>query len=290
MQVLSRRDLLARCAPMAAGLTFTSRALHALTPLAEERISLAEWALNQEIRAGKFSNLDFPRIARQEFGIGAVEFVNTLFEVPTYGYLNKLRDNAEKHNVRMLILMVDDEGDPVSPSKREREQFGLNHRKWIDIAQYLGCHAIRTNCRGTEGIDKPGALDRAVESYGRLLEYAASARVSVVIENHGGLSDDADWMVALLRQINNPYFGSYIDWRWREPSVFDNVAYLKKLLPHARGMSYKEQPNLGHFEKMIRICQDAGYKGYYAIEAKGWDQIKFAKQVFERVLSGKSEA
>ncbi len=211
--------------------------------------------------------------------------MNTLFEVPTYGYLRKLKDNAAKYDVRMLVLMVDDEGDPVETSSKEREQFVANHRKWIDIAQFLGCHSIRTNCRGSEGISKRDALDRAVETYGRLLEYAVPAKVSVVIENHGGLSDDAEWMIGLIRQIDSLYFGSYIDWRWREPSVFDNLAYLKSLLPFAKGMSYKEQPNLELFERMIRVCHDMGYRGYYAIEAKGSDNIKFAKQVFERVLS-----
>lgn len=287
MHKWNRRQFLQQAGAVA-GFSFSPTAISALAGASttESRISLAEWALNQEIRAGKFTNLDFPRIARQEFGIGAIEFVNTLFEVPTYGYLKRLKENAAKHDVRMLVLMVDDEGDPVDASKSEREQFIANHRKWVDIAQYLGCHSIRTNCRGAEVVSKKDALERAVESYRRLLEYAEPAKVNVVIENHGGLSDDAEWMVSLIRQIDNRYFGSYIDWRWREPSIFDNIAYMKRLLPFAKGMSYKEQPDLERFERMIRICHSAGYTGHYAIEAKGWENIKFARSVFERILSG----
>ena len=50
-------------------------------------ISLAQWALVEEIQAGKWNNLGFPRIAREDFDLDGIEFVNTFFEVPTEGYL-----------------------------------------------------------------------------------------------------------------------------------------------------------------------------------------------------------
>ena len=114
----------------------------------KDDISLAQWALVEEIRAGKWKNLDFPRIAREDFGLNGIEFVNTLFEVPTEGYLKKLKQNAATHGVKMVLIMVDDEGDGCEPTKEGRKQFEINHRKWVDIAHYLGCHAVRTNCRG----------------------------------------------------------------------------------------------------------------------------------------------
>ena len=48
----------------------------------KDDISLAQWALIEEIRAGKFKTLDFPKIARQDFDLNGIEFVNTLFELP----------------------------------------------------------------------------------------------------------------------------------------------------------------------------------------------------------------
>lgn len=47
--------------------------------MTHDDISLAQWALVQEIRDGKWKNLDFPRIAREDFGLSGIEFVNTLF-------------------------------------------------------------------------------------------------------------------------------------------------------------------------------------------------------------------
>ena len=127
-------------------------------------ISLAEWALVEEIRAGKWKNLDFPRVAREDFGLNGIEFVNTLFEVPTEGYLKTLKQNAADHGVTMVLIMVDDEGDGCSDTAAGRTQFEINHRKWVDIAHYLGCHAIRTNCRGPQDVGRDQALEWAALS------------------------------------------------------------------------------------------------------------------------------
>ena len=249
----------------------------------KDDISLAQWALVQEIRDGKWKNSDFPRIAREDFGINGIEFVSTLFELPTFSYLNRLRRNAEKYKVSMILIMVDDEGETCDPSREARIQTAINHRKWVDIAKFLGCHSIRTNCRGPKNAPKDQALDWAADCYNRLLEYAARAGIGILIENHGGLSNDPDWMVSLFKKVNNPYFGSYPD--WRGPSKeFDNYDYLKKMLPYAGGMSYRNQPTEEETARLIKLCQDAGYKGWYGIESSGRDEIKLGKELLEKYL------
>jgi L-ribulose-5-phosphate 3-epimerase len=277
MTYISRRSFLERSlAAGAAGIVAPSllKAATAPTPrLIKDDISLAQWALVDEIRAGKWKNLDFPKIARNDFGLNGIEFVNTLFEVPTEGYLQRLKKNAADQGVTMVLIMVDDEGDGCSPTKEQRRQFEINHRKWIDAAAYLGCHAIRTNCRGPEGVTKEEALKYAAETYQMMMEYAVPAKISVLVENHGGISNDADWMVSLMKEVNNLYFGSYPD--WRQPSDnFDNVGYLEKMLPYAGGMSYRNQPTEELTAKMIRISKDGGYRGWYGIESSGREEIK----------------
>lgn len=252
----------------------------------KDDISLAQWALVSEIRAGKWKTLDFPKIAREDFDINGIEFVNTLFEVPHMEYLNQLKKNADDHGVKMVLIMVDAEGDPCSPNKKVREQYAVNHRKWIDVAQYLGCHAIRTNCRGSQDISAEDALRWAADAYGYLLEYAAQANVRVCIENHGGFSNDPDWMVSLMREVNNLYFGIYPD--WRAPSdTFDNYDFLKKTLPYAMGMSYRNQPTEEGSIEMIKLSKELGYSGWFGIESSGREAIKEGKEILSKVLFGK---
>jgi sugar phosphate isomerase/epimerase len=293
MTKLNRRNFLQHTAALGAtgllapGAVKAANKTTTTTPrMIKDDISLAQWALVDEVRAGKWKTTDFARIARQDFGITGIEYVNTLMEVPTEGYLKKLKKNAQDEGVTSVLIMVDDEGDGCSHTKEGRKQFDINHRKWIDAAQYLGCHAIRTNCRGSEvaqKVSREESLKWATESYNMLLDYAVKAKISVVIENHGGLSNDPDWMIALMQQVDNLYFGTYPD--WRQPSKeFDNFQYLLKTLPYAKGMSYRNQPTEELSAKMIKVSRDGGYRGWYGIESSGREEIKKGKELLTKYL------
>ncbi len=283
----SRRSFIQKTALVAGASSFAPELLSYSSNqpiiMKKDDISLAQWALVEEIREGKWTNLDFPRIAREVFDINGIEFVNTLFDVPHVQYLNQLKQNAKDHGVEMVLIMVDSEGDGAEPTPELRKQFAINHRKWVDIANYLGCHAIRTNCRAPKDANPDEALKWAVESYQMLLEYAKEAEVKVTIENHGGVSNDPDWMVKLVKAVDDPDFGTYPD--WREPSDdFDNVTYLKKTIPYAFGQSYRNQPTEEQTAEMIKISQEAGYKGWYGIESYGREAIHEGVRILKKYL------
>lgn len=241
-------------------------------------ISLAQWALVNEVREGRWKTLEFPKIAREDFGIGGIEFVNTLFESPTtMNYLNQLKRNAENHGVTCVLIMCDAEGDACASTPEARRQFEINHRKWIDAAHYLGCHSIRINCVGPKEVDKQEALRWSAETCRMLLEYSMQAGISVLIENHGGVSNDPDWMVALMKEVNNRYLGILPDWR-QPGGEFDNVNYLEKTLPYSGGMSFRSQPTEELTAKMIRMAHDSGFRGWYGIESAGREAVKLSKE------------
>ncbi len=243
----------------------------------KDDISLAAWSVNRSFFVGKkWKLLDLPRIVRTEFNINGIELVNQFFENPMMRYLQELKSNAEKQGVKFVLIMVDGEGDMIAVDKKERMQAAVAHRKWIDIANYLGCHAIRCNLggnRNTEWKADKDLVSRAAESFGNLLEYAKGATLNVVLENHGGASSDPEVMVAVMKAVNNPNFGTLPDFGNVNPGD-DNAEVLKKILPYAKGISVKAswQPDGTHtkawdLEKMIKICQDSGYHGYWGIES-----------------------
>ncbi|MFI5156900.1 MAG: sugar phosphate isomerase/epimerase family protein [Chitinophagales bacterium] len=252
----------------------------------KDDISLAQWALVDELRAGKWKNLDFPRIAREDFDLNGIEFVNTFFESPTETYLNQLKQNASDQDIEMVLIMVDEEGDGCSPTKEGRRQFAINHRKWVDIASFLGCKSIRTNCRGPQDANREEALLWAEESYQYLLDYAGPSGINILIENHGGVSNDPDWMVALFNKVNHPNFGSYPDWR-SPGDEFDNVKYLERMLPFIKGLSFRNQPDDELTIRMIKMCRQSGYRGWYGIESGGREAIRKGIKLLDKWLLGK---
>src|SRR6187431_1110380 len=66
-------------------------------PQAPFEISLAEWSLNKTLKAGKITNLDFPRVAKRDFDIDCIEFVDQFFadKAKDKSYLAELKKRAE---------------------------------------------------------------------------------------------------------------------------------------------------------------------------------------------------
>ncbi len=88
------------------------------------RISLAEWSLHRALGAGELDNLDFPRVTREEYGIGAVEYVNSFFKdrAEDRAYLTELKTRCDDHGVTSVLIMCDGEGAIGNPDDAARTQ------------------------------------------------------------------------------------------------------------------------------------------------------------------------
>ncbi|UCC48286.1 MAG: TIM barrel protein, partial [Gemmatimonadota bacterium] len=151
------------------------------------KISLAQWSLHRTLNAGELDALDFAETARVDYGLDAVEYVNSFFKdkAENERYLRELRTRAYDYGVRSLLIMVDGEGALGARDRRERDRAVENHYKWVEAARHLGCHSIRCNAR-SEGM--PGEQrELAVDGLRRLTEFAAEHQINVLVENHGGL-------------------------------------------------------------------------------------------------------
>lgn len=269
----TRRDFLGTSAAAAAAFA-GGIAVPADRPTKDD-ISLAAWSINQSFFvAKKWKNLDLPRILREEFNINGLEFVNQFFENPVMGYLKELKKNGNNYGITFVLIMVDGEGDMAARDKQERTQAAIAHRKWIDTAHFLGCHAIRCNMGGPRQNWKEDKdlVNRAAESFNHLLDYARGAGLNVVIENHGGASSDPDVLVGVMKAVNNPNFGTLPDFG-NVNAGDDHYEVIRKLVPYAKGISVKsswtteDTHPLFDLERLIKICQDAGYHGFWGIES-----------------------
>ena len=261
------------------------------------KISLAEWSLHNALRAKELTNLDFPRIARERFGFEAVEFVNQFFkgEAQNEAYLKDLKQRAADQGVTCVLIMIDGEGDLSAVETSERAKAVEQHKAWVDAAAMLGCHAIRVN---TGNHYSPTELGGISEACGRLTEYGSSKNISIICENHGGPSSDPNALVALMKQVNNPRFGTLPDFGNFPKTkageytidVYDAIA---RMMPFARGVSAKSfdfsadgaETKL-NFPRILKIVTDAGYNGYVGVEYEGTkmsepEGIKATKKLLE---------
>lgn len=251
-------------------------------------ISLAQWSLHRALNDGKLDHLDFPSVAKNEFGISAIEYVNGFFsdKAKDKDYLNEMNSRCDDLGVDQLLIMVDGEGDLALSDEKSRLQAVENHYKWVEAAEYLGCHSIRVNLFGDGSREEQKKA--AVDSLGRLTEFAKDYEINVIVENHGGYSSDGQWLTDVMDQVDMVNCGTLPDFgnfcvrreegdRWQSPCVEEYDAYrgVREMMPYAKGVSAKSyafsngKETTIDYQKMLKIIHDAGYTGYIGVEYEG---------------------
>jgi len=256
-------------------------------------ISLQVWSLHRAFFAGELDQLGMLRLC-PELGLSGLEMYNTFFPSPQYLYLRGLRAEAEQLGVRLLLIVCDMEGNLGAAERRERLQAAVNHRKWVDTAVVLGCHSIRCQVQGDDS-DPAAMRERAAESLRALLDYAQGSGLRILIENHGGLSSDPDWLISLIELVGHPQLGTLPDFG-NFPKGADWYAAVEKMMPYAGAVSAKcydfdldGNETTIDFARMMKIVRAAGYSGYVGIEYAGTrmperEAVLAAKGLLERLL------
>ena len=261
-------------------------------------ISIAEWSLHKSLFGKKISNLDFPVVAKKEFKISAVEYVNQFFKdkATDKNYLNELKKICDNEGVKSLLIMCDGEGKLGDPDKNKRISSVNNHKRWIEAAKHLGCHSIRVNASSSGSYDDQQKL--AADGLSRLSEFASTHGLNVIVENHGGLSSNGQWLSGVMKSVNMKNCGTLPDFgnfRIGGGKTYDRYKGVKELMPFAKAVSAKshdfdDNGNEIHtdYHKMMKIVIDAGYRGYVGVEYEGsklseYDGIKATKKLLESV-------
>ena len=243
------------------------------------KISLAEWSLHRALFSGNLDHLDFCKIAKTEFDISAIEYVNTFFfeQARNKLYLKEMKTRADDTGVSSLLIMCDKEGNLGNPDEKSRTTAIENHYKWVEAAKYLGGHSIRVNARSSGAYEEQ--LELAADGLRQLTKFGADHEINVIVENHGGLSSNGEWLSEVLRKVDHPMCGTLPDFgnfnlgddRW-----YDRYKGIKELMPFAKAVSAKSHEFDSHgneintdYYKMMKIVLNAGYDGFVGIEYEG---------------------
>lgn len=243
-------------------------------------ISLAEWSLNKKLFGGELDNMDFPAYAQKNFDIHAVEYVNQFFKDADMDYIKELLKRTQDIGVKNVLIMVDGEGNLGDTDEERRKTAIEKHYKWVEYAHVLGCHAIRVNAGGRGTAEEVAFA--ATRSLRTLSQFAADYGISVIVENHGGYSSRASWLVNVIRNTGMincgvlPDFGNFVVERREGGEKYDLYLGMQELMPLAKGVSAKshnfdEEGNEvdKDFYKLLKIVKDSGFRGYIDVEYEG---------------------
>ena len=274
---------------------------------------MAQWSINGSISRGKISPVDFAIKAR-ELEIDAIEHVNTLYSDHS-DYLSKnsiktlvkdLNKRANDNGIKNLLIMISQEGELASSSKKLRAMAIDKHKAWIDVANEIGCESVRVDLRGSNSFNK--WKENSIISLNTLCEY--SPNLNITVENHGGFSSNGKYLADVMKSITQdncgtlPDFGNFCIKGSPNPANinvckkwYDRYEGINDLMPFAKALSAKsydfnengDEKYIDYY-KMMSIVNNHPYEGYIGIEYEGNrlsedEGILATKKLLEKIIN-----
>jgi sugar phosphate isomerase/epimerase len=158
------------------------------------------------------------------------------------------------------------------PAGEKRQQQIDLVKRWVDYSSRLGAPVIRVFA----GHLKPGTTPEEshrlmVEGLAECCDYAGQQGVFLALENHGGPTSTAAGLLALVRDVQSPWFGVNLDTgNFQSDDVYGELA---QAAPYALNVQVKvvvrnaaRQSRPADFPLLAKILRDAGYRGYIVLE------------------------
>jgi sugar phosphate isomerase/epimerase len=163
------------------------------------------------------------------------------------------------------------------PDASKRKTGVENARKWVDAAVTLGSPSIRVHIAGVHGVQPD--VERAAESLRAISDYGAEKNIVINLENDDPGSEDAFFLVKVLKAVHHPYLRGLPDFcnsmlpRGDEKYNYDAVAAMFR---HAYNISHVKDSEVDNGKvfrvdvgKTFAIARKAGYRGYFSMEWEG---------------------
>ncbi|MDF7801189.1 sugar phosphate isomerase/epimerase [Pontiellaceae bacterium B1224] len=270
-------------------------------------ISLAQWSVRnliwgKEPGAEKLDPLDFAAYAKNTCGIGGLEYVNSFYfgKEGDEAYFNELKKRADRVGATSVLIMCDRCGTVGDPNEAKRNETVQKHLPWMQAARQLGCHSIRVNAGSSGSFEEQQKL--AADGLTKLADAAKPYGLNVIVENHGGLSSNGEWLSGVMKMVNLPTVGTLPDFgnftiNRATGASYDRYKGIAELMPFAKGISAKSHAfdaegneTQKDYFRIMKIVADSGYKGYVGVEWEGGtpgttEGILLTKALIERAVA-----
>ena len=256
------------------------------------KLSLAQWSIHKMIREDGVDPYTFAEKAKN-WGFTGLEYVSQLYnpelsdanysEEAMAAFVEKSNAEAKKHGLENVLIMIDGQGNLAVNDEVERNETVEKHKKWVDAAAAMGCHAIRVNLSGSMVPEE--WIPSSIDGLTKLCSYAKTKNINVLVENHGGLSSNGALHAEVMKAVNLdncgtlPDFGNFCITRNEDRSCkeeYDKYKGVAELMPYAKAVSAKSNDfdEAGNaigidYTKMLQMVKDAGYSGFIGVEYEG---------------------
>jgi sugar phosphate isomerase/epimerase len=226
------------------------------------------YSYDQDLRHGPMTLEDFI-LKAVDLRLVAVDMTVYYFKSTDPEYLHGLRHLAYKHCLAFSgaacgVSMVQADGAKRADS--------LNQiKKWVNVTDQLGASHLRIFA-GTlpHGPSLKQAMDWVVEAMKAACDYSGKKGITLGVEDHEGVTQNADVCVEIMQRVNSPYAGINLDITNFIPTpTRDAYAQIAACIPYATNIHIRD-----HFsdhtpvdmDRVWQIFTQAGHQGYVLAE------------------------
>lgn len=220
--------------------------------------------------------LDFPELIADRFHLHNLEILSPHFESQSPSYAKEVNLRLKRAHSQIVNIPIDvselwnQAGLSAADPKTRNRAISL-YGPWFEFAHSVGARSVRCD----PGKINPGDLEPTLASYRTLAANAETKGLYVLIENHFGVgSEHPEELVRILKIVGGhlaalPDFGNFPDQATRDRGL-KLLFPLARTICHARDTEGDGKGNLLHFDlgECVRISKEAGYRGFYSVEAE----------------------
>ncbi len=186
-------------------------------------------------------------------------------------YCEKVRALADKRGVKITGSAI---GNTYTnpPGEKRDEQLAYT-KKWVDLCAIMGAPHIRVFAGAApKGMSLEDGIKNCIETYQLALDYAATKKIYLGMENHHGVVAEPDDLVKIVRAVNSPYAG--INFDSGNFNTEDPYADLAKIAPYSVNVQLKmeikrkgaKESEPSDIPRVFNILRDVNYQGWFTLE------------------------
>jgi sugar phosphate isomerase/epimerase len=257
------------------------------------KIGLNAYSFNRPLAAGKMT-LDDVIDYCAEHNVDGLDATGYYFpgypKVPSDEYIYRLKRKAYLNGVTIAGTGV--RNDFTLPDAGRRKEEIQLVKDWIGVARKLGASIVRvfSGKEVPQGHTFDQVLEWMVPAYRECADYGKQHGVLVGLQHHDDFLKTAAQTIRVVNAVGSEWFSVILDvGSVRQGDPYEEI---EKLVPYAATWQIKEQvwrgknPEPIDLEKVRRIIEKVGYRGFTPIEALGQgDPAEIVTRFLERVRS-----
>jgi sugar phosphate isomerase/epimerase len=210
-----------------------------------------------------------------ELGLDGVELTQYYFPEESDEYLHHIKREAFARGLDVSGTAV---GGNFCVAEADARAKQIEHVKdWLAKSALLGSPVLRVFAgHQPDGVEEETARGWVRDGLRECAGVAAEQGVVLALENHGGLTSDADGVLDLLEPFtDDPWVGLNLDFGNYTGDNYEQYARCapQTVTTHAK-MSVRqgEERERVDYRRVVRIMRGAGYRGYISIEYEGSEE------------------